>query len=70
MVKHNRPLPTLWEFPDELWLRIEPLLNRLDPPLTLGRKREDRRRVLDGIIFRGFMATIAPSIDVLSAGAR
>jgi putative transposase len=52
MVKHNRPLPTLWEFPDELWLRIEPLLNRLDPPLTLGRKREDRRRVLDGIIFR------------------
>jgi putative transposase len=52
MVKRNRPLATLWEVPDELWLRIEPLLNRLDPPAATGRKRENRRRVLDGIIFR------------------
>ena len=51
MAKRNHPLATLWEVPDELWSRIEPLLNRLDPPANTGRKREDRRRVLDGIIF-------------------
>jgi len=49
MAKRKRPLPTLWEVPDELWERIEPLLKRLDPPARMGRHREDRRRVLDGI---------------------
>lgn len=52
MAKRNRSLATLWEVPDELWLRIEPLLNRLEPLAATGRKRENRRRVLDGIIFR------------------
>ena len=52
MAKHKRRMATLWEVPDGLWVRIEPLLNELDPPKRRGRKRVDRRRVLDGIIFR------------------
>jgi putative transposase len=52
MAKSKRRLATLWEVSDELWERIKPLLKRLDPPRPKGRKREDRRRVLDGIIFR------------------
>lgn len=53
MARKRRPrMPTLWEVPDGLWERIEPLLNELDPPKSTGRHRVDRRRVLDGIIFR------------------
>jgi putative transposase len=52
MAKRKRRMATLWEVPDGLWARIEPLLNELDPPKRRGRKRVDRRRVLDGIIFR------------------
>jgi len=52
MVKHKQRLATLWEVSDQLWERIEPLLQRLDPPACKGRKREDQRRALDGIIFR------------------
>ena len=51
MAKRKRSLPTLWEVPDGLWERIEPLLNRLERPARTGRHRVDRRRVLDGIIF-------------------
>jgi hypothetical protein len=49
MVKGKRRLATLWEVSDGLWERIDPLLKQLDPPAGKGRKREDRRRVLDGI---------------------
>ena len=52
MSKGQRPLPTLWEISDELWVRIEPLLRRLDPAAVTGRQRIDARRALDGIIFR------------------
>src|SRR5574341_77228 len=52
MAKRKRRLATLWEVSDELWERVELLLKRLDPLAGKGRKREDRRRVLDGIIFR------------------
>lgn len=52
MVRHKRAIPTLWEVSDELWERIERLLRRLDPPAATGRQRADRRRALDGIIFR------------------
>lgn len=52
MSKRKRSMPTLWEVPDELWERIKPLLKRLDPPASTGRPTEDRRRVLDAIIFR------------------
>jgi putative transposase len=47
--KHPR---TLWEVPDDLWERIEPLLNAIDPAKETGRPREDARRVLDALIFR------------------
>lgn len=46
------PLPTIWELPDELWERIEPILARRYPPASTGRPRADLRRVLDGIIYR------------------
>jgi putative transposase len=52
MAKRKRRMATLWEVPDGLWARIEPILNEADPPKRRGRKRVDRRRVLDGIIFR------------------
>lgn len=52
MPKRKRRLPTLWEVPDGLWERIQPLLDQADPPKSRGRHRVDRRRVLDGIIFR------------------
>lgn len=52
MGKRKPRMGTLWEVTDGLWARIEPLLNELDPPKQRGRKRVDRRRVLDGIIFR------------------
>lgn len=51
MVRKKRK-PTLWEVPDDLWDRIEPMINKLDPPKATGRPREDRRRSLDGLIFR------------------
>ena len=47
-----RPLPTIWELPDELWERIEPILARRYPPARTGRPRADLRRVLDGVIHR------------------
>ena len=52
MTESKRPIPTLWEISDDLWERIEPLLNQLDPPAATGRPLVDRRKVLDGIIFR------------------
>src|SRR5512146_3256052 len=52
MTKRQHSLPTLWEVPDELWERAEPLLKRLDPSAATGRPPVDRRRVLDAIIFR------------------
>ena len=48
----GKPLPTIWEVPDELWLRVEPILLRRYPPAKTGRPRTDLRRVLDGIIYR------------------
>ena len=45
-------LPTIWEVPDDLWERIEPVLLELDPPKKQGRKRVDQRKMLEGVIFR------------------
>jgi transposase len=47
-----RPLPTVWELPDELWEEIEPILDCFYPPARTGRPRADLRLVLDGIIHR------------------
>jgi putative transposase len=46
-----QPLPTIWYVPDQLWERIEPGLNELDPPAKTGRKRIAPRPALEGIIY-------------------
>ena len=48
----EKPLPTIWDVPDGLWERIEPVILELDPPKAKGRKRVDQRKILEGIIFR------------------
>jgi putative transposase len=48
----ERPLPTIWELPDELWERIEPILLRRYPAAPTGRPRADLRLVLDAIVYR------------------
>lgn len=45
-------MPTIWEAPDDLWERIEGLLNEFDPPKPTGRKRANARQILNGIIYR------------------
>ncbi len=45
-------LPTIWRVPDDLWQKIQPLLEAYDPPKPTGRKRIDARSALDAIIFR------------------
>ena len=45
-------LETIWEVPDELWERVEPIILETDPPKARGRKRADPRQMLNGIIFR------------------
>ena len=48
----EKPLPTIWRVPDELWEKIEPILEEHDPPGRTGRPRVDQRAVLDAVIFR------------------
>jgi transposase len=50
-----KPLDTLWEVPDRLWERIEPILLEDAPPPPKkngGRQRIDWRAAFNGIIFR------------------
>ena len=35
----EKPLPTIWRVPDELWEKIEPILKEHDPPKATGRQR-------------------------------
>ena len=46
------PLETIWEVPDELWVRLGPILERRYPRKAIGRPRADLRRVVNGVIFR------------------
>ena len=46
MMGKSETLPTIWEIPDDLWERIEPVILQLDPPKGKGRKRVDQRRML------------------------
>ncbi len=48
----EKPLPTIWRTPDELWEVIEPVLAEQDPSKPTGRPRVDQRGALDAIIFR------------------
>ena len=47
-----RPLPTLWEVPDDLWQRILPTLQGFWPRKPTGRHVANWRKALNGIIFR------------------
>lgn len=47
----QKPLPTLWEIPDQLWQILEPVILRRFPPNKMGRGRSELRRVLNGIIY-------------------
>jgi transposase len=48
----REPLGTIWEIPDELWRRIEPILEQFWPRKPTGRRVADWRKMLNGIIFR------------------
>ena len=48
----EKPMPTIWRVPDELWEKIEPILAEHDPPKKTGGRRIDQRAALDAIIFR------------------
>lgn len=48
----EKPLPTIWGVPDELWEIIEPILEEHDPPRSTGQPRIDQREALDAIISR------------------
>ena len=45
-------MPTIWRVSDELWTKVEAILNEKDPPKQTGRKRVDARLVLDTLIYR------------------
>ena len=47
-----KPLSTIWEIPDELWRRIEPILKEFWPRKATGRHVANWRKMLNGIIFR------------------
>jgi transposase len=50
--KSAPPLPTVWRIPDDLWEKIKPLIQELDPPKPTGRKRTEARAILDALLFR------------------
>jgi len=43
----QKPLPTIWRIPDQLWEIIEAILREHDPPKSTGRPRIDQRAALD-----------------------
>jgi putative transposase len=45
-------LETIWEVPDDLWQRVEPIILEMDTPKSTGRKRTKPRLMLNGIIYR------------------
>ena len=49
---HLNSLATIWHVSDDLWQRLEIILNDYDPPKPTGRKRIDARAAFDAIIFR------------------
>jgi putative transposase len=46
------PLPTIWNASDELWERVEKVLEEHDPPADYGPDRIDQRAAFDGVIYR------------------
>ena len=48
-----KPLDTIWEVPDDLWARIEPVLTAdWQPHPQGGHPHADWRRIVNGIIYR------------------
>jgi putative transposase len=47
----KKRMATLWQVPDPLWERIEPIIEADDPQKPTGRPKSDRRTAMDGIIF-------------------
>lgn len=48
-----KALPAVpWRISNVLWRRIEIVLDTLDPPKRYGRPRADRRRLVEGIVYR------------------
>src|ERR1700761_6815107 len=50
--RRRKPLGTIWEIPDELWQRIEPILKEFWPRKPTGRKVANWRKMLNAILFR------------------
>ena len=52
MKTRRKPLGTIWEIPDGLWQRIEPILKEFWPRKPTGRPPAHWRRTFNGVIFR------------------
>ena len=50
--KQAKPLPTIWQVPDALWERIEPILAKVDPPAATDRPRIYQRTALNALTYR------------------
>ena len=50
-MRQVEPLETIWEIPDDLWEKVEPVILEGTPPKTTVRKRVNPRPILNGIIF-------------------
>ena len=48
----EKPEPTIWEMPDDVWEIAEGILEREYPKRSKGHRRVDLRPVLDGILYR------------------
>jgi hypothetical protein len=46
----EKPMPTVWCMPDELWEKVSPILKGHDPPKPAGRPRTEPRAALDAIM--------------------
>ena len=51
MANDAKPLPTIWQVPDDLWAMIEPILADLDPPHKGHRPRMNQRKALNGVLY-------------------
>ena|SRR5215204_4567430 len=50
--KEREPLPAVWHADDELWAKVEKVLEEYDPPAVYGPDRIDQRAAFDGVIYR------------------
>jgi transposase len=48
----TKPGPTVWEIPDDVWPMLQTIVDAPYPATPTGQRRVDRRRALNGILFR------------------